>query len=130
MKDLSVVLLSVLVLAIAVPALAQTEHATNASSQASEPTMHRYLVKRSFPAGALAGLDQAAKDQVNAINAKLDVRWIRSYANADKTMTFCVYEGPSEQAVRDAAEANALPVDEIFEVPVDLMPTAAPPPEQ
>lgn len=92
--------------------------------------MHRYLIKRSFPAGALAGFDQATKDQVNATNVKLDVKWIRSYANADKTMTFCVYEGPSEQAVRDAAEANALPVDEIFEVPVDLMPTAAPPPEQ
>ena len=36
--------------------------------------------------------------------------------NADKTKTFCVYEGPSEAAVRQAAELNGLPVDSVMEV--------------
>lgn len=90
--------------------------------------MKRFLIKRTFPAGALEGLDQTIKDKVNTANADFDVTWIRSYANAQRTLTFCVYEGPSEQAIRDAAAANALPVDEIFEIPVDLMPTAEPAP--
>ncbi len=83
---------------------------------------HRYLVERTFPAGALDGLDAAGKAQVNANNAALGVQWVGSYANADKTKTFCVYEGPSEQAVRDAATKNKIPADRVTEVPVDLLP--------
>lgn len=84
--------------------------------------MHRYLIKRTFPAGALDGLDEAAKNKVNANNAEYQVKWIRSYAAADKTVTFCIYEGPSEQAIRDASTANSLPVDEMFRIPVTLIP--------
>lgn len=85
-------------------------------------SVHRYMVERTFPAGALKGLDAAAKKQVNANNATVGVRWIQSYANADETKTFCVYEGPSEAAVRKAAELNKIPVDSIMEVPVTLRP--------
>jgi Protein of unknown function (DUF4242) len=45
-----------------------------------------------------------------------------SYANASKTKTYCVYEGPSETAVRKAAQANDIPVDSVTEVPVTLLP--------
>jgi len=86
------------------------------------PGMHRYMVVRTFPAGALDSLDAAGKKQVNETNTKSTVRWIHSYANADKTKTFCIYEGPSEQAVRDAATANKIPVDYIVEIPVVLNP--------
>ena len=37
------------------------------------------------------------------------VQWLLSYANAEKTKTYCVYEGPSENAIRKAAELNNLP---------------------
>jgi Protein of unknown function (DUF4242) len=83
---------------------------------------HRYLVERTFPPGALDGLDAAAKAQVNANNASLGVVWVTSYANADKTRTFCVYEGASEKAVREAAELNHIPVDRVTEIPIDLVP--------
>lgn len=84
--------------------------------------MRQYLIKRTFPAGALDGLDAATKAKVNATNAEHDVRWVRSFATGDKRTTYCIYEGPSEQAIRDAASANGLPVDEIAEVPVTLVP--------
>jgi Protein of unknown function (DUF4242) len=45
-----------------------------------------------------------------------------SYANAAKTKTYCVYEGPSEAAIRKAATVNGLPVDSVTEVPVTLLP--------
>ncbi len=81
------------------------------------PGMTRYMVTRTFPAGALAGLDAAGEAAVNSTNAKYSVRWIYSYANPAKTRTYCLYEAPSQQAVRDAAKANKLPVDEIVEIP-------------
>jgi hypothetical protein len=84
--------------------------------------VHRYLVERTFPRGALDGLDAATKEKVNANNASVGVRWIKSYATADKTKTFCIYEGPSEAAVRKAAVLNGLPVDSVAEVPVTLLP--------
>jgi hypothetical protein len=91
-------------------------------ASATKGYVHRYLVERTFPPGALDGLNAATKKKVNANNATVGVRWIQSYANADKTKTFCVYEGPSEAAVRKAAALNALPVDSVTEVPVTLSP--------
>src|ERR1700726_3405083 len=88
----------------------------------AKSSVHRYLVERTFPPGALDGLNAATKKKVNANNATVGVRWVQSYANADKTKTFCVYEGPSEAAIRKAAALNALPVDSIMEVPVTLSP--------
>ena len=62
-------------------------------------------------AGAIDGVDAAAKQKVNATNKSLDVNWEKSYVNAEKTKTYCVYTGPSEAAVREAAKRNGLPVD-------------------
>jgi len=81
---------------------------------------HRYIIERTFPKGALDHLDATVKNKVNENNASLGVRWLKSYTNADETKTFCVYEGPSEAAVRKAAELNQLPVDSVTEVPVEL----------
>jgi len=93
-----------------------------ASPHKSNSSVHRYLVERTFPHGALDGLDAGTKQKVNANNASVGVRWIESYATADKTKTYCIYEGPNEAAIRKAATLNALPVDSIVEVPVTLLP--------
>lgn len=97
---------------------------TATAQQAPQPNsaVHRYMIERTFAPGALKGLDAATKSKVNANNASVGVRWLQSYANADETKTFCVYEGPSEAAVRKAAKLNGLPVDSVTEVPVDLSP--------
>jgi Protein of unknown function (DUF4242) len=108
-----------LILAASLAAQAQTPPA--ASTEASAGT-HRYIVERTFKPGALDGLDAALKAKVNANNSRYDVHWLMSYANAEKTKTYCVYEGPSEGAIRKAAAANGLPVDSITEVPVTLLP--------
>jgi hypothetical protein len=93
-----------------------------AADEPSQPAQktHRYIIERTFPRGALDGLDAATKAKVNANNASVGVRWLHSYSNADKTKTYCVYEGPSETAIRKAAALNALPVDSVMAVPVDL----------
>ena len=106
-----IALLSVLLVA---PALA--------ADAPGQTAAHRYLIERTFPPGALEGLDAAGKTRINSTNAEFGVRWVTSYANADKTKTFCIYEGPTEAAVREAATANGIPVDSVTEVPVTLSP--------
>ena len=83
----------------------------------------RFMVVRTFPAGALDGLDAAGKQEVNRKNASNAARWVYSYANPEKTRTFCIYEGPDENAIRQAATANALPVDYVVEIPAVLLPS-------
>jgi len=107
------------IFAIAIPLLLLSATAFAADAPAAGAT-HRYMIERTFPKGALDGLDTAGKAKVNQTNAQFGVHWVMSYANADKTKTFCVYEGPSETAIRDAAAANKIPVDSIVEVPVTL----------
>ena len=85
-------------------------------------TPRRFLIQRTFPVGALDGVNAEVKKAVNDTNQGLGVTWEHSYANADKTRTFCVYTGPSESAVREAAERNNLPVDSVTEIPVILYP--------
>ena len=83
--------------------------------------MPRYLVERSFPDGLTIPLDdQGAKtcQLVVDANATGGVTWLHSYVTPDKHTTFCVYDGPSPEAIRRAAEANQLPVDRITEVQV------------
>ncbi len=84
--------------------------------------VQRYLIQRTFPAGALDGVTPEVKKTVNANNGSLGVTWEHSYVNAEKTRTFCVYTGPSESAVREAAARNGLPVDSVTEIPVTLLP--------
>jgi len=108
--------------------LAGATDSTSAQSNASPapavsvpaPGMNRYMVVRTFPKGAIDGLDAAAVQSVNNTNSKYSVQWIHSYANPDKTKTFCIYEGPNEKSIRDAAAANKIPVDYIVEIPVVL----------
>jgi len=112
-------LFALLPLLLAAQAFAANGPAQQATAQ---PATHRFLIERTFPAGALDGLDAAGKKKINATNAQYGVRWLLSYANAGKTRTFCIYEGPSEAAVRDAARANKIPVDSVTEVPATLLP--------
>ena len=49
-------------------------------------------------------------------NAEEAVTWVTSYVSTDHTKTFCVYDGPSSDAISRAALANGLPVDSVAEV--------------
>ena len=101
---------------------AMTMASSTFAGSAAEPAQptHRYMIERTFPPGALDGVDAAAKKKVNENNATLNVTWEKSYANADKTKTYCVYTAPNAQSVRDAAKLNGLPVDVVTEIPSDI----------
>jgi hypothetical protein len=83
--------------------------------------MPRYLVQRTFPDGLQIPVDeQGAKTAMAVVDTNADsgVTWVHSYVSADKSTTFCVYDGPNPEAIRRVAELNKLPVDRITEVRV------------
>jgi hypothetical protein len=83
--------------------------------------MARFLVERTFPEGlAIPTNTQGANTCLTVVgnNALDGVTWVHSYVTNDKNKTFCIYDAPSEQDIRTAAERNGLPVDRITEVRV------------
>ena len=83
--------------------------------------MPRYLIERKFPDGLRIPLDEAGARVCQSVvdnNIHEGVTWLHSYATLDRKRTFCVYDGPSPEAVRRAAERNKLPVHTITEVRV------------
>ena len=83
--------------------------------------MPRYLVERTFADGLDIPIDDngvKAVASVVATNADHGVTWVHSYVSDDRHKTFCIYDGPSPEAIRHVAMRNALPVDTITEVRV------------
>lgn len=83
--------------------------------------MPRYLVERTFPDGLNIPINADGAASCLAVvgrNADVGVTWVHSYVTEDKRKTFCIYDGPSPEAVRRAADANGLPVDRVTLVSV------------
>ncbi|UBV45367.1 DUF4242 domain-containing protein (plasmid) [Deinococcus taeanensis] len=83
--------------------------------------MPRYMVERTFPDGLEIPMNAegaAACLGVVDRNADLGVTWVHSYVSEDKRKTFCIYDGPAPESIRQAAERNGLPVDQIHRVAV------------
>jgi hypothetical protein len=86
-----------------------------------EAAMPRYLVLRTFPDGlhVPTTADGAAScERIGDHNMEERVTWITSFVATDKRTAFCLYEGPSPEAIRRAAQRNGWPVDRITEVRV------------
>jgi hypothetical protein len=83
--------------------------------------MPRYLVERTFPEGLGIPMNEAGARlcaKVIGNNLAGGVTWIHSYVTPDRKKTYCIYDGPSPEAICQVAEKNGLPVDSIQEVRV------------
>lgn len=83
--------------------------------------MSRFIVERTFPEGlGITVNDEGTQVCLTVIgnNAQDGVTWVHSYVTEDKKKTFCVYDAPTPEAIRKAAQRNSLPVDRITEVSV------------
>ena len=84
-----------------------------------EICMPRFIIERNF-----AEQLEPTRDGVTAltqINTDVGVHWLFSFLSADKKKTYCLYEAPSAEAIREAARRANLPADVIIEVS-DLKP--------
>jgi hypothetical protein len=78
--------------------------------------MPRYLVQRSFPQGLHIPVTADGANVCAAVvanNAVDGVTWLHSYVSEDHCKSFCIYDGPSSEAVHAAALKNGLPIDRL-----------------
>src|SRR4029077_18196257 len=83
--------------------------------------MPRYVVERDFPDGLQIPIDETgAKACLAVVESNLadQVTWVHSYVSVDKKKTFCIYDGPSPEAIRRTNSRSKLPVGHITEVSV------------
>lgn len=83
--------------------------------------MPRYMIERRFPSKLSVPMTddgRAAMAGIVANNGNCGVTWLHSYVNADCTQTFCIYDAPTPEAIRTAADINRLPVGRITEISV------------
>jgi hypothetical protein len=76
--------------------------------------MPLYVIERNFA----EMIDEADIDEagITLVNDDVGVRWVYSFLSADKKKTYCLYEAPNPEAIREAARRNGVPADVITEV--------------
>jgi hypothetical protein len=74
--------------------------------------MGLYIIERQF----LDGRDPASLDgdEINAVNDEMRVRWILSFLAGDERKTYCLYEAPNPEAIREAAARVGIPADAVL----------------
>lgn len=76
--------------------------------------MALFVIERNFAEQIdNANLDRAG---IKAVNDDVGVRWVYSFLSADKKRTYCLYEAPNEEAIREAATRLGFPTDAIVAV--------------
>jgi hypothetical protein len=74
-----------------------------------------YLIERNFAEQLEEDLEATAAG-INQINDEVGVNWLISFLSADKKKTYCLYEAPNAEALREAARRAGIPADAIIEV--------------
>lgn len=79
-----------------------------------------FMVERRFADDLEASAEVA--DRINRINEQEGVRWLYSFLSADKRKTYCLYEAPFADAIRQAAARAGLPADAVVELTDRVLP--------
>ena len=76
--------------------------------------MALFLIERNFAEEVNATPEIAAA--IKQVNMDVGVNWLFSFLSADKRKTYCLYEAPNAEAIREAAQRLKLPADVIVEL--------------
>ena len=76
--------------------------------------MALFVIERNFA----EQLEPAALDYagIKSVNDEMGAKWIYSFLSADKKKTYCLYEAPNAEAIREAAARLGMPADAIISV--------------
>jgi hypothetical protein len=76
--------------------------------------MPLFVIERNFA----EQLDPDALDRegIRLVNDDVGVRWLYSFLSADRKKTYCLYEAPSAEAIKEAADRLGIPADVIVAV--------------
>lgn len=76
--------------------------------------MPLFVIERHFAEQIEMTRKQAA--EITLINADVGVQWLFSFLSADRKKSYCLYEAPNADMIREAAERAKVPADVIMEV--------------
>jgi hypothetical protein len=82
-----------------------------------------FMIERNFAEKLEVTPEGAAT--INEINDEESARWLISFLSLDKKKTFCLYEAPSAEAIREAAKRAGIPADVIVELGQEIVPSGA-----
>jgi hypothetical protein len=54
--------------------------------------------------------------EITLINDEVGVQWLLSFLSSDRKKSYCLYEAPSPETIREAARRANIPADAIVEV--------------
>ena len=66
--------------------------------------MPLFVIERNF--AEQLEVTRTGADEIEAINNDVGVEWLFSFLSADKKKTYCLYEAPSPEAIREAGRAG------------------------
>ena len=84
--------------------------------------MPRFIIERNFAEQVEVNRDIVSG--ITQVNSDVGVQWLFSFLSADKKKTYCLYEAPNAEAIREAARRLNIPADVIIEVDSELRPEA------
>ena len=76
--------------------------------------MPRFIIERHYADRLEVTKEKTAN--IQRINDDVGVKWVFSFLSADKRKTYCLYEAPNAEAIREAAKRANIPADRIIEV--------------
>ena len=76
--------------------------------------MPLFLIERNFAEQVELNRDDAL--QISQVNADVGIQWLFSFLSADKKKSYCLYEAPNAETIREAAQRLNVPADVIIEV--------------
>ncbi|MEE8519022.1 MAG: DUF4242 domain-containing protein [Dehalococcoidia bacterium] len=82
--------------------------------------MALFIIERNF--AEQLDLDRATALNIVDVNDECGVHWVYSFLSADKKKTYCLYEAPNAEAIREAARRLGLPADVIIELDSQIRP--------
>jgi Protein of unknown function (DUF4242) len=76
--------------------------------------MPLYVIERNY--AEMLDPDDLDFAGIKLVNDDVGVRWVYSFLSADKKKTYCLYEAPNPESIREAAARLGLPADVVVAV--------------
>ncbi len=76
--------------------------------------MPMFLIERNFAEQLNMTTEIAGK--ITEVNQDMGVRWLFSFLSADQKKTYCLYEAPTAELIREIARRLNMPADLVIEV--------------
>ena len=77
--------------------------------------MALFMIERDFGEALGEGSAEDAA-RLEQVNNELGLEWVQSFLTADRTRTYCLYEAPNAEVLKEHAKRMGFPADSILEV--------------